>query len=165
MGTCAITLVCAWVCVCLHNCVWEHSSERTHKHLSAPAFVYPLNFSSSHNACVCTYKGFAAASLRSSVYKWMDTIKQRDQTDRFVCVREPRDRHKRDRGRQRGEMKHRKACFPGSGVPWQERHCGLWANYTYNKETRGETCHPLLCPLNTAHALHCMMPTLTCSKK
>lgn len=68
---------------------------------------------------------------RSSMYKRMDTIKQWDQTNRFICVCEPRDRHKRHRQWQRGEMKRRKACFSGSRVPWQELHCRLWANDSF----------------------------------
>lgn len=98
-----------------------------------------------HTVCVCVCVSMKDLPPHLSVYKRIDTIKQRDQTNRFFCVCEPRERHKRHRQWQRGEMKRGKACFSGSGLQWQELHRrAVGKLFFFNKEAGEERCLHIL---------------------
>lgn len=142
--------MCGFVCLCLYIAVCEGIHLKEHKNIQVPQHLFTL-----WTFLNRTMRVWRICRRRSSAYKRMDTIKQWDQTNRFVCVCEPRDRHKRHRQWKRGEMKRRKACFSGSE---------LWANYSFLTR-RQEGKDVTLFSVQIFHTVHltlhmyCMMLT------
>lgn len=131
-----ITLVCTWVCVCFsHSCVCRHSSERTH------IIRICLPFWTLLNRTMCALMKDLPPP-RSSVYKRMDTIRQRDQTSTFVCVCEPGDRHKRQTATKSWDETEKKLVFVGK-------------SFFFGRGRRGKMSPSSLYTFSTLSIRHC----------